>query len=209
MKERPILFSAPMVNAILEGRKTMTRRVVKTKLNLLRTITNDEFRDASPYPLAADTGNLTHYFMIENGPIGIPCPKGKPGDKLWVRESFVAFDENTPENTGEVFYRADKDYDWIWKPSIFMPRKYSRITLEITDVRVERLQKISGKDCIAEGIPKRRKLSDGTPLEGDIWREAKDEFKALWESINGAGSWEANPWVWVISFKRVENVSKA
>jgi hypothetical protein len=179
MKERGILFSGPMVRAILEGRKTMTRRVVK--------------------PQPVDIHGSAFMKTIK-------CPYGKPGDRIWVRETFRR------EDLGEkVWYRADwneKDAKELfidqsggWKPSIFMPRWASRITLEITNVRVERLQGISQDDAKVEGA------------DGIDWGHGRDYggppdyiggFKRLWESINGPGSWTANPWVWVVEFRRVE-----
>ena len=184
-RERPILFSAPMVRAIMEGRKTQTRRVVK------------------PIPPRGLTPNHCRY--------------GVPGDRLWVREtwahvfgheeyeswemphikSFVVDNYLTgsipagkPAN-GDTVYAADgwDDYvengDFRWRPSIHMPRWASRITLDVVDVRVQLLQDITQEDAGAEGV------------------RSREEFHALWESINGAGSWDANPWVWAVTFKRV------
>lgn len=158
MKERPILFSGEMVRAILEGRKTQTRRIIKGK------------RDA-------------------NG-ISIEIPRfGKIGDLLYVRETW------SEDFDGRIQYRADTDGTGRkWKPSIHMPRRVSRITLEITNIRVERLNDISEEDSEAEGV------------SGTWTRDLnyKWHFKKLWESLNGAGSWEKNPWVWVVEFKVVQ-----
>ncbi len=189
MKDRPILMSAPMVRAILDGTKTQTRRPVKSLA--LEWLQPGMF---TPEYVA----------MPENG----LCPYGQPGDQLYVRETWARDDED-----GALFYRADvgtgnEADDWQrniddgasgyrWKPSIHMPRAASRITLEVTAVRVERLQDISEADAIAEGIPR------GGPENPDGIE--KREYRALWERINGPGSWEANPWVWVIEFKRLEN----
>jgi hypothetical protein len=129
---------------------------------------------------------------------GLPkwgCPYGQPGDRLWVRETF--FKTGSPE-CPIVRYRASvqiHDFDFRWKPSIHMPRKFSRITLEVTGVRVERLQDISADDCQDEGITR----SDYSPGDND-WQDA---YKRLWETINGPGSWALNPFIWVIEFKRV------
>lgn len=217
MKERPIIFSGPMVRAILDGRKTQTRRVCKGQ----RELSN------------------VHDFQIDR------CPFGQPGDLLWVRETWrigawdqdagcVALDYSAdgfarrewiqvPDNdlflklwqqSCDDAYAAglhpfDGFFKWEpgqspcrWRPSIHMYRWASRITLEITGVRVERLNDISGKDSAAEGVTFSG-LGAGVPLRGDIWRKNIDGFRDLWESINGAGSWNANPWVWVIEFRRV------
>ena len=204
MKERPILFSAPMVRAILEGRKTQTRRVVKPQppaghnfagFTIHSTRTSDEGKavwgagDALPYLRAAHR---------------VRCPYGQPGDRLWVRETWARDDED-----GALFYRADVGLggnadDWErnridgapryrWRSPIHMPRWASRITLEITGVRVERLQCISDHDAIAEGAQQIGDC-DGAFVAG---------YRNLWESINGAGSWDANPFVWVVEFKAV------
>jgi hypothetical protein len=211
MKERPILFSGPMVRAILNGSKTQTRRVVKD--NILVGYTEDD-----------------NFFPLDK------CPYGKVGDRLWVRETW-RFDEfigsvgmisdrdETPLGLGEVRYRADEFYPegtGNWKPSIHMPKSISRITLEITDIRVERLQYIDNKDAQAEGPESahpHRHGSNGLLVEwpGDIEDEIDEyadrhntgyndcwicSFKLLWQSINGPKSWYENPWVWVVEFKR-------
>lgn len=206
MKERPILFSAPMVRAILGGNKTQTRRVVK------------------PQP-----GTQMESVLQHNRPEW-PCPYGNPGVRLWVRETFADLRgtgiEHRSDPSGPLqryafaadclpgSYRdqARRDFGVKWKPSIHMPRAASRITLEITGVRVERLSDCSETDAIAEGI---ERCEDGVgwrrgPVSGDIPNTAtrtafpKLAYQSLWESINGTGSWDANPWVWVVEFKRVE-----
>jgi hypothetical protein len=194
VKERPILFSAPMVRAILEGRKTVTRRAVKgSGLNFLA--------DFTPEYVALPENNF--------------CPYGKPGDRLWVRETCfindyrqagVPFEERA---NVDLVYRADPLPDWegeesliTWRPSIHMPRWASRILLEITAVRVERLQEISRADIRAEGLqcPPELGSDDVSPNYRDWYPAA---WRQLWESINGADSWNANPWVWVVEFKQV------
>ena len=197
MKERPILFSAPMVRALLAGTKTQTRRVVKKLPLTLNRCTNS---------IEVDVKN------IENGRFAelVACPYGKPGDRLWVRETFGHFERNENFKPGcEVFYRADGNCLELepWRPSIHMPRWASRITLEITSVRVERLQEISIEDAKAEGAwgPDDsivQKVADyfGTDIFSANPRKA---FQMLWESINGPDSWAANPWVWAIEFRRV------
>jgi len=189
MKERPILFSDAMVRAILAGTKTQTRRAVK------------------PQPARmTESQQRGRFFWFESGDEGNVregrCPYGVPGDRLWVRETF-----SQSLDTGEViWYWADgnpRDDGWTRaKPSIHMRRAHSRITLEIKSVRVERLHDISEADAIAEGI-------DWSPTMGGYncageWRNhSVPIYRQLWESINGAGAWDANPWVWVIEFERV------
>jgi len=186
VKERPILFSAPMVRAILEGRKTQTRRVVK------HVETNE--------PVTSDPR-----------PYNKPCPYGQPGDRLWVRETWLDLGDGiTPDGDMKpcgYLYRSDHDKNTMkgqWKPSIFMPRAASRITLEITGIRVERLQHISADDAISEGIEKqglRWRDYHGDELG---WLDPCQSYRTLWESINGPGSWALNPWVWVIEFRKVD-----
>lgn len=193
MKERPILFSAPMVRALLDGAKTQTRRVVKATGRALRHGGGDPTpRPASGRLIYRDNGAWDDSPLV-TVPIAA-CPYGQPGDRLWVRETWGPCD-------GGFCYRADepsgstaKPDDGRWHPSIHMFRVASRITLEISDVRVQRLQDISGSDAVAEGVYAR------LPDNGI----AQCEFADLWRSINGADSWAANPWVWVVSFHRLE-----
>lgn len=193
MKERPILFSGDMVRALLAGRKTQTRRVVKPQPECLRDVQALQFHVATGEPLA----------------IGKGCPYGAPGDRLWVRETHL------PTASG-VYYRADfSEFEAAghgamyggWKPSIHMPRWASRLTLEIVAVRVERLQDISEADARAEGLYSNPKYThavlytwDGVQGNSNNPRYA---YQLLWESIKGPGSWALNPWVWVIEFKRI------
>lgn len=197
IKERPILFSAPMVRAILGAQKTVTRRVVKS----------DWSQSARP-PLETSSGIFHFWCSGEHS-----CPYGRPGDRLWIRETLFINDfrdGDVPESERadcEVFYRADGLPDLEgeeelirWRPSIHMPRWASRILLEITAVRVERLQDISQADAIAEGV-----LSCERDLDPDGNDYSPYElFSALWVSINGHDNWAANPWVWVVEFKQVE-----
>jgi hypothetical protein len=201
-------FSGPMVRAIREDRKTQTRRLIK------------------PQPdrkLKAGEGDPGFWFVESYHSPAWKCPYGKPGDRLWVRETWKAFLKASKHNTGgfkaydpspskvtsRLEFRADQNEEQArrdltkWRPSIFMPRWASRITLEVTGVRVERLQEISEADAKAEGI---EELSHGFRdyLKRDVQMDAVSSYESLWESINGAGSWDANPWVWVIEFKRLE-----
>lgn len=194
VKERPIIFGGEMVRAILDERKTQTRRVV------MRQPPEDRPRhcwfDAPIYGWTWDTEPTADWFKVR-------CPYGRPGDRLWVRETWA-----TSIGTGEqrVMYKAGKEGgygepEYGWKSPIFMPRWASRITLEITDVRAERVQDTSIEDVLAEGIKEVRGQHSG-----EHWREGTGgEFVRLWDSINvkrGFG-WESNPWVWAITFKRI------
>jgi hypothetical protein len=201
MKERPILFSAAMVRALLNGSKTQTRRVACKGLIPPQYVTAKEYEPArwrlfdAEHPTAA----LAQCTMP-------PCPYGQPGEQLWVKETHL------PKASG-MLYRADlTEFDAAgtgamyggWKPSIFMRREYSRITLRITGVRVERLQDISEDDAIAEGIEHEPgtahwKNYDTSP-GWRYWESPIQSYRTLWETINGPGSWDANPWVWVVEF---------
>jgi hypothetical protein len=207
MRERPILFSGPMVRAILEGRKTQTRWVMKPQPVL--------DGDMVGHPALCGLFGA-HVF----GPCAakmIPCPYGAPGDRLWVRETWAPIvqiaDVDLPAGLVEkadprggvqlIAYRATtEDFVWAdgdgyamegrscWRPSIHMPRWASRLLLEVTEVRVQRLQEISEEDARAEGV------------------ESRGAFCGLWDTINGNGSWRENPWVWCVSFRRVEEVER-
>ena len=193
MKSRPIPFSGPMVRAIIDGRKTMTRRVVALPRKRGAFVLEDHGDGWWPYQ--SDDGESS----VCNDGCEHPysCPYGVPGDQLWVRETFM--------DLGACFlYRADANAEQEraivapgqrWKPAIHMPRAASRINLEITDVRVERLQEISEADAEAEGVANSLHLQGG--------RFANENFAHLWDMINGDGSWDANPWVWVVEFRRV------
>lgn len=217
MKERPILFSAPMVRAILAGTKTQTRRVLNHP-------------HAADVDVWADRGDGTFEMGIceagaTAGMGSMRCPYGKPGDQLWVRETWGTWnsvDNLSPSEVGEIdrsevrlWYRATNNCDrgqlGRWRPSIHMPRWASRIDLEVTGVRVERLQCISQEDAIAEGADcwVCGGRIDGTS-ENDCAcfhtkSEAVPSYEMLWESINGRGSWAKNPWVWVVEFKAVQS----
>lgn len=205
MKERPILFSGSMVRALLAGTKTQTRRVVKMKPH--QQI--EERGDGTPWPWMYDSERDADAWLT--------CPYGKPGDRLWVRESWKHIEGgNVYDAAGgvmdsfepETLYRASRpNYPGQWKPSIHMPRWASRITLEITSVRVERLQGISEADALAEGVA--QAVRDRLPVQQCGEYDAIDVdplelYRDLWESINGTGSWGPNPWVWVLEFRRID-----
>jgi len=232
-KERPILFSGPMVRATLReiDPKTHTRRVVK------------------PQPLVP-AGILPQAHNLDGGKFGFfsedadyCCPYGAPGDRLWVRETFGfvggVFDENEnpapwiPDRpaieinelklgrgyyTGHAIYAADGYFEWnagddpsietrsAWHPSIHMPRSISRILLEIVSVRVERLQDISEADAIAEGVERHHKRPEffkAYNCKEGIATTARASFETLWHELNGPESWDANPYVWVVEFKKI------
>lgn len=193
-KERPILFSGEMVRAILDGRKTQTRRIVKPQPpSHVREIRVGMFEPVVIRKGMEEPGTPVFGFADEER--GWKCKYGKPGDRLWVRETwFCITGEPGPISCN---YKADfgeHRFAGFWKPSIHMPRWASRITLEITGVRVERLNDISEEDAIAEGCQ-----CSGVPSS----LTNRGAYAKLWESINGKGSWSLNPWVWVVEFKRV------
>lgn len=192
IRERPILFSAPMVRAILDGRKTQTRRVVKAEIPSWVKVWNGH-NGAEHFFFDREEDDEAGMHWPPYDEKGLLCPYGQPGDRLWVRESFSYYSHREG-----CWYWADgniaaHDCERPIRPSIHMPRWASRITLEVVSVRVERLQDISEQDAKAEGAE---------PAE--CCHAHYHGFRKLWESINGAGSWEANPWVWVVEFRRVQ-----
>ena len=244
MKERPILFSGPMVRAILEGRKTQTRRVVKPMPPKEMTGNGRFVR------WVGDPNGLRYVNTFIQGDWWLTCPYGSPGDRLWVRETWAHYHTinercklsgaSFPEiSDGLAGYKADgfetieefkthiglmSESDFIdvevrsdrWRPSIHMPRWASRITLEIVSVRVERLQDISEEDAQAEGVPNTCQVPfdeyDEPPSVSVGFNDpcgfSRDNFRTLWDDINGPDLWESNPWVWVVEFKRVEGGSQ-
>ena len=206
MKERPILFSAPMVRAILDGRKTMTRRVVK---NQPPSFCPYLTRCGGDFRWGWSDGSTVDFAWHPRGngadmdSMWMPPPHGIPGDRLWVRETWKPHTQTSVHS--QAIYAAEYSNEKLakaignWHPSIFMPRWASRITLEITDVRVQRVQEISEEDAIAEGC---NRLPDAlsVPIPGS----ARTMFNGLWNSINGKKHpWESNPWVWTLTFKKV------
>jgi len=220
MKERPILFSGPMVRAILAGIKTQTRRLVKVRSGHYRGLPTHAYRDGDAW--WTEPGGVTR------------CPYGEPGDRLWVREKWQAIhggdiDPKTgyygddvhaaldiPLSSVDGYWRvayastvprADEHQDdrcFAWRPSIHMPRWASRILLDVVSVRVERLNDISLDDCEAEGIGIFR-AGDGwydIPGSGRVNDGPVEVYSYLWEYIHGVGSWDQNPLVWVVEFGR-------
>ena len=200
MKERPVIFNGEMVRAILDGRKTQTRRVVSDRhLHLIDVAS--QVGECYPLESGIDNANSQSYYRED-------CPFGQVGDRLWVRETFAAFDADwkhpgKPHDLKDgpwpnVVYPATvaKIPDGTCRPSIHMPRWASRITLEITAVRVERLNGISEEDAKAEGYPLEREV-DGGAHDPWLW------FRDLWDGIYPDNDFKVNPWVWVIEFKRV------
>lgn len=219
MTERGMIFNSEMVRAILDGRKKQTRRPIKWKQTRFTEI--GEREDGSRWPWSEDAEHACDFWH--------PCPFGAVGDRIWVRETWQAIhdycDENghvderryarsIPRHRGNYWHpvyeeawgnESREDREFPWRPSIHMPRWASRILLEITDVRVERLNTISQEDAQAEGMELtgwRPTYSD--PDSGGEVMTPYDNFAELWSSIYGEESWNANGWVWVIEFKRVE-----
>lgn len=216
-----------MVRALLAGSKTQTRRVFKQAIGPSLSVGMD---DGAPgvAELSWLWGDGPGYDVHETIK-RVPCPYGQPGDRLWVRETWYCddyrvqrgpylkpddMDVTEAQDDGTLVYRAssgDRPYEAeqpVWRPAIHMPRWACRITLEVTGVRVERLQDISDADAAAEGTPC---YVCGKPMTGlseadchCFHRKAMaSDYRALWETINGTGSWDANPWVWVVEFRRL------
>lgn len=220
MKMKPILFSTPMVAAILEGRKTQTRRTVKPQPDSKATlfsyrpdqwpkkpwIAKFKFKEIEGAP----------YYEVTND---YKCPYGKLGDILYVRETWqlTTWEHPTSENYGYIYKASEngreweQTEEWKWKPSLFMPKEAARIFLRITDIRVERLQDITEEDAIAEGIEYivsdlLRGYTDYSTPKGitGVVDSPIQSFRTLWQSINGPESWTANPWAWCVSFERID-----
>lgn len=202
MKERGMIFNGEMVRAILDGRKTQTRRTVK------------------PQPDEDGLAKVTNGPWVDTSERNYRCPFGAAGDRIWVRETWAEagasapdlklYRANYPEHVPSIYENVPLDEEIRWTPSIHMPRTASRILLEITDVRVERLNAISEEDAEAEGIDMEA-LYDSQDCYDCIANHnmtgrptVTGAFKYLWESIYGEEGWKSNPWVWVIEFKRIE-----
>lgn len=208
MKEHPILFQTEMIQAILQGRKTMTRRIIKNfdiKINEFGKI---DYSGKTRFGHNCDLESINDKFLgiVDN------CPYGKIGDTLWVRETFTILEPEHCATMAERFvYKADmkdaiseemrQDYikhgwPYQWRPSIFMPRAASRITLKITNIKVERVQDISEEDAIKEGV-------DLSKVSGDWEHTPVQEFESLWVKINGQESWDSNPFCWCVEFEKL------
>lgn len=197
MKLKPILFSTPMVQAILEGRKTQTRRIVKFKTAGANHTANYE------RAMISDSGDVFRFFQEEDW-LGWfdEKPKYNTGYILWVRETWQT-SYNYENDNWDYIYKSDGGY-WIdddgpmkWKPSIHMPKEAARLFLKVTNVRCERLQDITVEDIIKEGLT-------STLTEHDACMDLKEQWIELWQSINGKDSWEQNPFVWVYEFERIK-----
>lgn len=236
VKERPILFSGPMVRAILEGRQTQTRRIVKLA---------NAYHDCGRHEIMEWRNQNEVWFGLYewNTVASLRCPYGSVSERLWVREtfrntiddkSFCCIQYKSDESIRSLLCDNNGEGDCVgtknhkeplqqigkpgppYKPSIHMPRWASRITLEITSVRIERLNNISEADALAEGIERRNISWNHAANEYKYygWLEKHDQwslsplnsYESLWESINGPGSWAINPWVWVIEFKQISNL---
>ncbi len=222
MKERPILFSGPMVRALLDGSKTQTRRVVKNQ----PPADVASIRVSHYHPTVIDwrggeqPGAEIFGAYSDDGEWGSKFPYGEPGDHLWVRETWRGVVEINPpgksmelgvaryvpdqEYCRRVEYQATQGRDSApWRPSIHMPRWASRITLEVTGVRIERLNAITAADAKAEGAPPAWLDVNGQDVNAHDAPTYRQGFARLWRDINGPDSWDANPWVWVVEFKRI------
>ncbi|MDS7927550.1 hypothetical protein [Acinetobacter sp. V115_6] len=232
MKERPIIFNTPMVKAILEGRKTQTRRLVKPQPKFFKGEAGGHWwrctHVQSMVRVEEELQNPSEYYK---GFIDEVNPFGKKGDRLWVRETFcigtIEEEDNYQGSPKPLSVHQDgdpkqypiyKEYclrdnisidDVLWKPSIHMPRSASRILLEITKIRIERLNQISSQDAVQEGLLKlpasgRYVVNQGDQYFGAASNNPCEVFKWLWESIYGSSSWELNPWVWVVEFNVIQ-----
>lgn len=208
-KERPILFSGPMVRAILEGRKTQTRRMLKPQPPK-ETGWFVENQICGRHTSYREFEGLKSTGMGDGHVCFIKCPYGQPGERLWVKETFTA--GRVGKRGHWVAYRQPApgyckpfgENETKWTSSMFMPRWASRILLEIVSVRVERLQDISQQDAMAEGAPPSHRSIDRISRQFGYEDFSRSWFAQLWQSINGPESWAANPWVWVVEFKVLE-----
>lgn len=204
IKERPILFNTQMVRAILEGRKTQTRRI----LNCDHPVVTGFIPNGPYYWQGTAISKAVEQQYISTFPRLVKCPFGAVGNRLWVREKWrkteiseCGCSDNCNCNFGRYdYFASSNDTDAKWKPSIHMPRSACRLILEITNIRVERLNDISQIDSIREGCHGLHEHDLGDETKAS----PKEQFKALWQEINGTDSWAKNPWVWVIEFRVIE-----
>lgn len=200
MTEKPILFTGENVRSILEGRKTQTRRVIKPQPVPIGTSAVDRFEyfDDGLWLPTSKSGKSGIFL-----PSKYRCPYGTEGNRLWVRENWATTLSGVP--TDGIAYKADYPADRAktikWKSPIHMPRWASRITLKVLNIRVERIQQITARECWAEGIE--RICEPSTKFEKSA--AALDDFMLLWNRINGPRGfgWDVNPWVWVVEFKKM------
>ena len=226
MKETGMLFNGAMVRALLDGRKTQTRRIVKGQEFWGDAAINARPIDGGLWRIEGAT--QINPWLLDNSVtfVDVKSPFGQVGDRIWVRETFALSvidpdggpPEDAPENYDVIYREGDQpDGGWTdsagnkisapWKPSLHMPRWASRITLEITDVRIERLHDISEADSIAEGIELTLRGWKSTKYEHVFYTLPVMAFQDLWESTGG--DWNANPWVWVIEFKQIKTGAAA
>lgn len=230
MKQRPIFFNTEQVQAILAGRKTQTRRIAKPQPHSEFTHAEFETNGWAFYETDKDTDDNGR-FPDANGFEHVTCPYGQPGDRLWVRERFYKYTGTQPGVNPKFRYFADGEIDqsdlrlwtaWDSKPSIHMPKEAARIFLQIEEIRVERLHDITEADALAEGILQEKHEFVTFPGKPSIWQRkdylktaetgvphyktitAQASFSTLWQSIHGSESWDANPWVFVITFQKIE-----
>lgn len=227
MKEIPILYSTPMVQAKLAGRKTQTRRIVTERNSSCGSLLRGDgqgwhsFNWNDAFPDSGFTNENYKYLKVsvpEDGTRHRIFCRYEPGDVLWVRETFarvVCVNSTTYESHSEYRYKADHKGMFIkghdkYKPSIFMPKEAARIWEEVVSIRVERIQDISDEDAIAEGIwLDKSVLPNAYTLYGmPHWHTAIECYRELWDGINGGGSWESNPWVWVVTSKILSTTGK-
>lgn len=198
---KPILFSTPMIQAILAGNKTQTRRIVKSRTGLFSVDTAKFEPDMVGFYYNRSVQEIDDDERSTGKTIF--CPYGEVGDILWVRETFQKVELSDECDYEGYIYKADKNSiewvmsndEWKWNPSIFMPKEACRLFLEVTDVRVERLNKISENDAVNEGVE-----TLGFYPGYDV--SSRGKFEGLWGQINGIQSWEENPFVWVITFEK-------
>lgn len=229
MKERGMIFNADMVRAVLNGSKTQTRRIMKvqpsTDFSPMNMELETDFTARWYTPGVVDKDGYLQpakkqVFGVASEDEGYTCPFSAVGDRLWVRETFSVVPRTAyaasegvqqvicPDDSHEAaIFRAGWEHSTggiRWRPSIHMPRWASRIALEITGARIERLRDISEEDATTEGVPPAPEFPETYLTPKGDYATAKVAFQRLWESIYGVDSWQANPWVWVIEFKRVE-----